>query len=177
MKKLFLSLTTLGFATALSCGMAWAQEMDVDQADSLNFEGFHKDKKEAIKVWEKSPSADKSQTVKAYDLTPPASTSNAVTSTSAAVTPSPAVAAKAGDKAPATATVQNAGEVKPGQRYEIRERYTLSRSNKTPYSAFYVLEPLHKQAVQLCPRGWKKLTERSEPVEQDFYLYFELECL
>jgi hypothetical protein len=29
----------------------------------------------------------------------------------------------------------------------------------------------------LCAHGWKKLSERSEPIEQDFYLYYEIECL
>lgn len=64
-----------------------------------------------------------------------------------------------------------------GQRFEIRERYTLTRSASTPYSAFFVIEPLFKQAAQLCPLGWKKIAERSTPVEQDFYLYYEVECL
>jgi hypothetical protein len=64
-----------------------------------------------------------------------------------------------------------------GKRFEIRERYTLTRSAKTPYSAFYVIEPLYKQSAQLCAKGWKKLAERSEPIEQDYYLYYEIECL
>lgn len=125
-----------------------AQDKDVDQADTLDFEAFHKDKKEAVKVWNKDTSAP----MKAYNdatTTPPT----------------------------ADATTPVASNSISGKRFEIRERYTLTRSVKTPYSAFYVLEPLAKQSAQLCPRGWQKLAERSEPIEQDYYLYYVIECL
>lgn len=145
--------TTL-LLTALVSATAQA-EMDVDQADSLNFEGFHTDKKEAKKIWK-----EKDETIKTYD--------QPVSSTpvpAAAATPASAVAPVA------------ASAVKPGQRFEIRERYTLGRSASTPYSAFYVIEAMHKQSAQLCPKGWTKIVERSEPVEQDFFMYYEIECL
>lgn len=145
-------------------------QMDVDQADSLNFQEFHKDKKEAIKVWNDGI-GKKTETIKTYEQ----STTTAAPATTSE--PAPAAATPAPAKPAAAVADKQTREVKPSQRYEIRERYTLSRSAKTPYSAFYVIEPLHKQAAQLCPRGWKKLSERSEPVEQDFYLYYELECL
>lgn len=134
-----------------------SQEMDIEQADSLNFQSFHKDKKEAVKAWEKP-----AETVKAYDdktTAKPGQTSSAPTTNTANA-----------------ATTANSNDLK-GKRFEIRERYTLTRSTQTPYSAFYVIEPLYKQAAQLCTKGWKKLSERSEPIEQDFYLYFEIECL
>ena len=160
-------------AAGLFSAGAMAQ-MDVDEADSLNFQDFHKDKKEAVKIWEDGV-GKRSETVKAYDETGQNTASSAPVAPAAVTTAAQPAAASA---AAATATAKAAnGEVKPGQRYEIRERYTLSRSAKTPYSAFYVIEPLHKQASQLCPRGWKKVAERSEPVEQDFYLYYQLECL
>jgi len=159
-------------AAGLFSAGAMAQ-MDVDEADSLNFQDFHKDKKEAVKIWEDGV-GKRSETVKAYETGQSTTPSNQAAP--AAVTTAAQPAAATGASVAAAAKAAN-GEVKPGQRYEIRERYTLSRSAKTPYSAFYVIEPLYRQASQLCPRGWKKVAERSEPVEQDFYLYYELECL
>lgn len=149
----FIAAITLGTSAALA-------QMDVDQADSLNFQSFHKDKKEAIKVWDKNSST----TTKAYQDQPAAG---------ATAAPAPAAATDTSQNKSLTAAVADT----LGKRFEIRERYTLSRSTKTPYSAFYVIEPMVKQAAQLCPKGWKKLTEKSEPVEQDFYLYYEIECL
>lgn len=146
---------------------ASAQNKDVDQADTLDFESFHKDKKEAVKVWDKS-----STTTKAYQDQPAA---NATTAPSAVAAPAPA--SPAAVDSPQTKSLAAAVTGSPSKRFEIRERYTLTRSTKTPYSAFYVIEPMYKQAAQLCPKGWKKLTEKSEPIEQDFYLYYEIECL
>jgi hypothetical protein len=143
-------------------------QMDVDQADSLNFEAFHKDKKEAVKVW-KDDATKKAETVKTYEQTAPAAPAANQTTTlnSAPVAASTTTASKAAQIATAT----------PGQRFEIRERYALGRSASTPYSAFYVIEAMHQQSAKFCPKGWKKLTERSEPVDGDFYLYYEIECL
>lgn len=152
LRRLALSTTLLLAATT-----ALSQE-DVDLADSLNFEEFHKDKKEAVKVFEK-----KDETQKVYkDDTP-----NTVKTETL---PSPSANAAA-----STVTAEAAAE--PGKRFEIRERYTLGRSNKTPYSAFYVIEAMHKQMAEICPNGWNKLKEFSKPVEQDFYLHYEFECL
>jgi Flp pilus assembly protein TadG len=160
---------------ALACAAAissaplslYAQEMDVDQADSLNFQSFHKDKKEAVKVWDK-----KSETpTKAYSDQPAAPVTNSSTTVETTSVP-------ASSTAPGVKTAEpKAAQATQGKRFELRERYTLTRSPKTPYSAFYVIEPLYKQAAQLCAKGWKKLAERSEPIEQDYYLYYEIECL
>jgi hypothetical protein len=142
---------------------AFAQ-MDVDQADSLDFHSFHKDKKAAIKVWKDDRKADEKtsdQPVKMYEQQP--------------VAAAPATAAGVSTTAAPSTNAAKAGV--EGKRYEIRERYALSRSADTPYSAFYVIEALHQQMASLCPNGWQKLAERSEPVQQDFYLYYELECL
>lgn len=151
--------------TALISLPLYAQ-MDVDQADSLNFEAFHKDKKEAVKVW-KDDKTKKDETVKAYDAQ---ETATPATAASSAVATTPVAASN-------VASTPVKGDIKPGQRYELRERYALGRSAKTPYSAFYVIEALHQQAVKLCPRGWKKFGERVEPVESDFFQYYEIECL
>jgi hypothetical protein len=161
-----LKIAVLLFAT--SAGSLCLAQMDVDQADSLNFEAFHKDKKESVKVW-KDDKDKKAETVKAYDQN--STTAPATTNT---VTPA---AATTLTSTPVTSTTPVLASTKPGQRFEIRERYTLTRSAKTPYSAFYVIESLHQQSAKLCPKGWKKLTERSEAVEQDFYLFYEIECL
>ena len=162
---------------AVASPIAWAQ-MDVDQADSLNFEAFHKDKKESIKVW-KDDKTKKDETVKTYEQTAPASATPAPAGSLSSTPVTPAAATP-----PATTTAVNAApapvakaDVKAGQRFELRERYSLGRSTRTPYSAFYVIEALHQQAAKYCPRGWRKLNERVEPVEQDFYQYFEIECL
>lgn len=182
-RKLIASLMTLGIVS-FAC-QTTAQDMDVDQADTIDFQSFHKDKKEAIKAWDKGFGTT---TTKAYEQPANATSTTAPTAApaatggSAATTSTKAVAPAA---VPAAATAPSkdavaASQVAPGdagKRFEIRERYTLTRSAATPYSAFFVLEPLAKQSAQLCPRGWKKLAERSEPVEQDFYMYQEIECL
>jgi hypothetical protein len=173
-KHIGASLIAFGVAT-FAC-TTQAQDMDVDQADTIDFQSFHKDKKEAVKVWDKKSTT----TTKAYDDKPAEGSSAAPAQSSTTAAPAAAqtttpVATAAKSTTTSTAALIPAGEA--GKRFEIRERYTLTRSAKTPYSAFYVIEPLYKQAAQLCPRGWKKLTERSEPIEQDFYLYYELECL
>lgn len=150
-----------GFIASVIATPLHAQNMDVDQADTIDFQSFHTDKKDAIKVW------DKKSTTKTYSDKPAEvkSTSNATQGKDPAIADKQVIAAAAPQD-----------DVK-GKRFEIRERYTLTRSTQTPYSAFYVIEPLYKQSAQLCAKGWKKLNERSEPIEQDFYLYYEIECL
>lgn len=151
-----------------ACALSAAQNKDVDQADTLDFQSFHKDKKEAVKVWDKTSNTP----TKAYsDQSVPtnnAATKDAATNTTIAPTTVTSGAVK---------TNTAAAEDIHGKRFEIRERYTLTRSSQTPYSAFFVIEPLYKQAAQLCSKGWRKISERSEPIEQDFYLYYEIECL
>jgi hypothetical protein len=174
MKNFHISIAA---AVILSAGIIaaplHAQNMDVDQADTIDFESFHKDKKEAVKVWDKKSNAP----TKAYsDQTSVPAAVNAGTSTNSAPVSDIAPPIKT-DVAPTTKTATQANEEIRGKRFELRERYTLTRSTKTPYSAFYVIEPLYKQAAQLCAKGWKKLAERSEPIEQDYYLYYEIECL
>lgn len=153
-------LTAFTAITVGTANLGSAQEMDVDQADSLRFGEFHTDKKAAIKAWGGKPEPAKTYTDNAGQNR---TDSNSMNSTNPITSTTP-IAAPSGQ------------EIK-GKRFELRERYTLTRSAQTPYSAFYVIEPLYKQAAQLCTKGWKKLGERSEPIEQDFYLYFEIECL
>ncbi len=159
-------LVPLALAAALTCVGASA-DSDVEQADSLRFQEFFKDKKDAVKIWKDSDgkldAGKRTDTIKAYDAS------------AAGAAPASTPVAPTAAAATTTAIAPTAAEV--GQRFEIRERYALGRSASTPYSAFYVIEALHQQSAQLCPRGWKKLAERSEPVEQDFFLYYEIECL
>jgi hypothetical protein len=169
-KHLIASLMTLGVISFIY--PAIAQDMDVDQADTMDFESFHKDKKEAVKVWDKNTNT----TTKAYEEKPATGATSSTTAPTAAGSKSAVPVISTAVSASAAAAAQTPpGEA--GKRFEIRERYTLTRSTATPYSAFYVIEPLYKQSAQLCPRGWKKLAERSEPIEQDFYLYYLIECL
>lgn len=171
------TLVAIALSLGIGSGTAFAQ-MDVDQADSLNFEAFHKDKKEAIKVWKDDKTTKTETTIKAYDqnaTTATQPTATPVAPTTSALTSTPITAAGTPTK-PSTTTASPAA-IKAGQHFEIRDRYTFDHSAKTPYSAFYVIESLQMQSAKLCPKGWKKLSERSEPVEQDYFLYYEIECL
>ncbi len=122
-------------------------DFDVDDADSLDFEAFHRDKNPDKKTWEKK---------------------SITTSTNKAKT----------DALPLSEKEEHqSSDSNTGREYQVRERYSLERSTETPYSAFYVIEALHKQMASLCPKGWEKIKEWSKPVEKDFYLYYELRCL
>jgi len=155
-------------------------ESDVDQADSLRFQQFFEDKSDSIKVWRetdgKIDSGRRKPMVKAYeDGAAAAAAAKPAAANAAASAPHAAAPAKPAAAATLPATV--APEDLRGMRYEIRERYTLDRSDDTPYSALHVVTAMHKQMAGLCPKGWRKYAERSEPVGKDFFLYYELECL
>ena len=60
----------------------------------------------------------------------------------------------------------------------VYERYSLHRSDHTPYSAFYVIEALHRQLAQHCPQGWLKEKEWSQHIEaSDYRLHYQYRCL
>lgn len=145
---------------AISCiltfiGSSYAEEMDVDLSDTLDFDEFHKDKKSAVKLWE-----DKDEKVaKTYEETD--KVSNDKSAADAAPQPAP------------TDTVD-----KKGKRYEIRELYSISGSERTGYNPSTVTQALFLQMQGYCPKGWRKLDERSEPDGTDaFYMYYAFECL
>ena len=129
------------------------EQMDVDLADSPFFSDFHKDKKQALKVWTQKDGLELQKdikTEKAYN-----------TNTTNNTAPAPA---DAGDKS--------------GKRYEIRELYSISGSDRTGYTPSTVVQALYLQMQGLCPDGWKKLDERSQPDGKDaFYMYYSFECL
>lgn len=120
--------------------------MDVDLSDSLKFEEFHKDKKNAVKLFD-----DKSDIEKTYQESP--------ANPDAGATPA-------------------AAEELKGNRYEIRELYSISGSKRTGYTPNTVVQALYLQMQGYCPNGWKKLDERSVPDGSDaFYMYYSFECL
>ncbi len=170
-----LQLSLLLLASLLP-GPAMA-ESDVDQADSLRFQQFFEDKSDSIKVWRetdgKIESGRRKPMVKAYEDGGAAAKPATANSATAGAANTPRAIAPATAKPAAAA----APEELRGMRYEIRERYTLDRSDDTPYSALHVVTAMHKQMAGLCPKGWRKYAERSEPVGKDFFLYYELECL
>ena len=150
LKPLLLSLT----ACIAFSGLCQAQDMDVDQADTLDFEAFHKEKKNAVKLW------DDKKAEKVYDDKTEDTQSD---STAAAAT-------KSGDK--------TTGADKSGKRYEIRELYSITGSDRTGYNPTTVVQAMYLQMQGLCPKGWNKLDERSVPDGKDaFYLYYIFECL
>lgn len=130
-------------------------DYDVDDSDSLDFESFHTDKKSAIKIYQDKQTSPK----KVYQDT----------------ASKPAAAAEQ-TKTSANTVIE---EVEDGYTgiYEIRERYTLGKSAHTPYSAFFVIESLHKQMAELCPKGWEKQREWSVAIDEDFYLHYQFRCL
>lgn len=57
MKKIFLLPICLIFSlSSTQIVLAEEDDFDVDQADSLDFEAFHKPKNQGIKLWEQKPS-------------------------------------------------------------------------------------------------------------------------
>ena len=167
MKPLYTSILLSALATALPTA-AMAADFDVDDADSLDFESFHEEKDNAVQIWKQGENewSFKERATKAYaDEEKPSSQLQQKTVTSTQQT-----------AAPVTQQVTQK-RAKSGDRFEIRQRYTLSRSAATPYSATHVIENLHQQMADICPAGWEKQREWSVPVAQDYYLHYEFECL
>jgi hypothetical protein len=131
-------------------------EFDVDDADSLDFESFHNDEKknnaeEKKSLWDKLKKKTSTKPMPLQDGTSALKKTNNNTSQ-------------------ATKQLNNESIL------HIQERYTLSRSDHTPYSAFYVVEALHKKMAVQCPSGWNKIKEWSTPVEGDFFLHYQFSC-
>lgn len=150
--KPFAIVTSLLLSLCLS-GTTLA-DMDVDEADSLDFGAFHKQKEDAVVLFEKEP---ESTPEKVYQE----DTAGNADEGSSSHSDNSKVASKT---------------VNDEQHYEIRERYTLGSSSATPYSALFVIEALHRQMAKLCPGGWTKHGEWTVPVAQDFYLHYEFSC-
>ncbi len=133
----------LALALTLTATADAEEPMDVDLADSLDFEAFHREKEGAIKLWEEKHPA----------------------------------AGEAGERT----TERPAADAEPsrsGQRYEIRELYSIQGSERTDLTPTTVVQALYAQMRDRCPDGWRKLDERSEPEGEDtFYMYYAFECL
>jgi hypothetical protein len=161
---------------AMSFAANLQAQMDVDQADTLNFEEFHKHKDTAIKIYQ-TPKGDmkfglKPEANKVYDAAPQKQT--ATTSESAATTTS-ATQSTADNTAVAAPTELPTG--KKGQRFEIRERFSLGKSTATSYNATTVIEALNVQMADICKKGWEKTRDFALPIDNDFYQHYEFECL
>ena len=129
-------------------------EFDVDQSDSLDFESFHANKKSAIKIYENKKPVKKNNHQKS------------------------ATNFSADDQTKASSnSATKKSEARHSGIYEIRERYTLNKSIHTPYSAFYVIESLHRKMAERCPQGWEKQREWSVAIEDDFYMHYQFLCI
>ena len=146
-----LSITVL-IASASRCNAV--EEMDVDLADSLDFESFHKPKDSTIKVYDSESGEFFSRAKTAATKTYQQQTSSTEPT-------------KTNDSLPSLA----------GKRFEIRQRYTLSFSDQTSDTAVTAINTLHKKMATHCPRGWLRQKEWSTPIEQDFYLHYAFECI
>ena len=139
-------------ALTLLTALSAQAQMDVDQADSLNFESFHTNKAEAVKIWDTSES-ENSEIKKTF------------TEDKASIT----------EQAPANVKADT--DSNTGQRFEIRELYSITGSDRTDYNPNTVVQALFLQMQGLCANGWKKLDERSVPDGKEFYMHYQFECL
>ncbi len=64
-----------------------------------------------------------------------------------------------------------------GKIRNIRVRYALYKSDYTPLHAHDAVPVLHSYINDYCPTGWLKLAEWSLPVERDHFLYYQFQCL
>jgi len=145
-------LTAFLLCSALLAQPALAAEpMDVDQSSTLDIEGFHTTKKDAVKLYD-SETGGILNPARKEAQSPAATTSSS---------PAPL----------------KAKTVEEGKAYEIRELYSVSGSERTGYTPSTVMQALHLQMQGFCPQGWHKLDERSVPDGDDFYMYYRFECL
>lgn len=63
-----------------------------------------------------------------------------------------------------------------GEVMNIRVRYTLTHSDYTPFLAHTAAHALHSYIADHCPQGWIKRAEWSLPVGADHYLYYQFQC-
>lgn len=125
-------------------------EFDVDQADTLDFESFHKPKNNAVKIY----NSETQQFFSSSSTSSEKTTSNLRTSSER----------------------KYKEEVLSGQTHEIRQRYTVDESEHTTDTANTATNALHKKMARYCPQGWHKQKEWSVPVDGDFYLHYQFRC-
>lgn len=197
--KRFLTILVASTITGL-CPIAYGDdEMAVDSADDFNPESFHKSKPSEIKVFDSASGkffsrgvdvdadvADsKEQAVKKVYLEQDRpKNSDHAPSTTTLTAPSPASSTALTNAASTSITVEALDvfdnteyPVDTGKRYEIRTRYTLKPGNSASLSADAATDIMHGKMAQQCPQGWEKQREWSLPVEGDYYLHYQFECL
>lgn len=156
------------YSTVLYSNDLFAQGLPVDEADGLDFEAFHEKSNDSIKIW------DRFKPKKAYE-------DKTQSQTTAPVSEIPQQGAIE-SKTPASRPIQSidapeASQAK-GTRYDIRQDYSLQTDfSNASQSVGSAITLLHQQMATLCPKGWSKLSERSVPAGNGFYLHYELECL
>jgi hypothetical protein len=143
------SLLTLIIAGLLPLLVIAEEPMDIDQANSLDFQGFHKTKKDAVKLYDSQEGGI---------FNPQDKQSTEVTAAVVQAEQSPPVAQQS-------------------KRYEIRELYTMTKSERTGLTATTDVQALHLQMQGFCPEGWRKLDEWTKPDDGDYYMYYQFECL
>ncbi len=143
------SVLTLIIAGLLAQFAIAEEPLDIDQANSLDFQGFHKTKKEAIKLYDSQYGGI---------LNPKDKQGNDPAAT-------------------AVAKQESAPPAEQNKRYEIRELYTMSKSERTGLTPTTVVQALHLQMQGFCPEGWRKLDEWTKPEDGDYYMYYQFECL
>lgn len=148
------SLLAVTIASLLTQFVIAEEPLDIDQANSLDFQGFHKTKKDAVKLYDSEYGGILNPKDKQ--------------STEAAAA-APVAATAAAEQSPPVAQ-QN-------KRYEIRELYTMAKSERTGLTPTTVVQALHLQMQGFCPEGWRKLDEWTRPDDGDYYMYYQFECL
>lgn len=130
------------------------EAQDVDQADSLDFESFHKKKDNAIMLYD----GDSGEVL--------------------GIKTGNKAAEKVAEETPDASNKVDTVLGEEGQKYEIRELYSITGgSQRTGYNPSTVMQAILLQVQGFCSQGWRKLDERSEPDGEEFYMYYVFECL
>lgn len=145
------SLLVMGIAGLLAQLVMAEEPLDIDQSNTLDFQGFHKTKKDAIKLYDSEDGGIFNPKEKQAPETAASTT---------------AVAAEQSTPAP-----------EQNKRYEIRELYAMGKSERTGLTPTTVIQALHLQMQGFCPEGWRKLDEWTKPDNGDYYMYYQFECL
>jgi hypothetical protein len=141
-------------STLLYSAVASTEELDVDQADSMDFEKFHQSKNQSIKAYD-------SKTGEIFGIKKEKAKKHSTADTSTLSAPTNSLAE-------AKTTI--------GQRLEIRQRYAVTISEHTTDTSYTAMDTLHKTMARHCPNGWEKQKEWSTAVEKDFYLHYAFQC-
>ena len=175
-----LSVRLAGLFLLLFCVLiARADEFDVDQADGLDFQEFHRSNENSFRLRslkDRFFGSKRHRVKKMYgdsgkgEQSPDTLSMGSISSVAGA--PVDDEAFVLGD------TGESSGmEHISGQRYEIRELYSPAVNQQAAVPAlFAVFGALHRQMARLCPKGWEKLREWSVPEQAAYYIHYEFVC-